>query len=92
MEDNKLSKDINEQILSMPIFDTHEHLMSEEERRLQNLDVFYLFSHYIGSDLVSSGMSETDFNKILDKNIAIEERWNIFEPYLENVRNTSYSK
>lgn len=92
MEDNKLGKDINEQVLSMPIFDTHEHLMSEEERRLQNLDVFYLFSHYIGSDLVSSGMSETDFNKILDKNIAIEERWNIFEPYLENVRNTSYSK
>ena len=92
MEDNKLSKDINEQILSMPIFDTHEHLMSEEERRLQNLDVFYLFSHYIGSDLVSSGMSEVNFNKILDENIAIEERWNIFEPCLENVRNTSYSK
>lgn len=92
MEDNKLSKDIHEQILAMPIFDTHEHLMSEEERRLQNLDVFYLFSHYVGSDLVSSGMGETDFNKILDKNIAIEKRWNIFAPFLENVRNTSYSK
>ncbi|MHB9127546.1 MAG: amidohydrolase family protein, partial [Candidatus Humimicrobiaceae bacterium] len=83
-------KEITEQLLSMPIFDTHEHLMSEGERRLQNLDVFYLFSHYIGSDLVSSGMSETDFNKILDKSIDIEERWNIFLPYLENVRNTSY--
>jgi hypothetical protein len=92
MEDIKLGKDINEQLLSMKIFDTHEHLMSEEERRLQNLDVFYLFSHYIGSDLVSSGMSETDFNKILDKNIEIEKRWNIFLPHLENVRNTSYSR
>jgi uncharacterized protein len=92
MEDCKLNKDINEQLLSMPIFDTHEHLMSEKERRLQNLDVFYLFSHYVGSDLVSSGMSEINFNKIFDKNIMIEERWNIFSPYLENVRNTSYSK
>jgi uncharacterized protein len=92
VEDNKLIRDINEQLLTMPIFDTHEHLMSEKERRLLNLDVFYLFSHYIASDLMSSGMSEINFNKIMDKNIAIEERWNIFSPFLENVRNTSYSK
>jgi len=92
MEDTKLKKDLNEQIISMPIFDTHEHLMSEAERRLQSLDVFYLFSHYIGSDLIASGMNENNFNKIFDKNIDIEKRWEIFSPHLENVKNTSYSR
>ncbi|MHB1346148.1 MAG: amidohydrolase family protein, partial [Candidatus Humimicrobiaceae bacterium] len=92
MRDIKLEKDISEQLISMPIFDTHEHLMSEEERRLKNLDVFYLFSHYVGSDLVASGMSETDFNKLSDNTVDAEKRWNIFLPHLENVKNTSYSR
>lgn len=92
MEDDKLLKEISDAVSSMPIFDTHEHLMSEEERRLQNLDVFYLFSHYVGSDLISSGMSEDDFNALFDKNIDMEKRWSIFSLHFENVRNTSYSQ
>jgi uncharacterized protein len=90
MEDTKLLKEINEEVSSMPIFDTHEHLLSEEERRTKPLDVFYLFSHYVGSDLISSGMMEADFNILFDQNIGIEKRWSIFSPFLENVKNTSY--
>lgn len=90
MEDNKLVKEINEEVSSMPIFDTHEHLLSEEERRTKPLDVFYLFSHYVGSDLISSGMPEAEFNSLFDQNMEIEKRWNFFSPYLENVKNTSY--
>jgi hypothetical protein len=90
VEDNKLFNEISEEVSSMPIFDTHEHLLSEEERRTKPLDVFYLFSHYVGSDLISSGMPEGMFNSLFDQNIAIEKRWDIFSPYLENVKNTSY--
>jgi hypothetical protein len=64
MKDIKLEKEINEQLLSMPIFDTHEHLMSEEERRLQNLDVFYLFSHYILKSRVFITMFYCNFQMI----------------------------
>lgn len=90
MEDNKLVKEINQEVSSMLIFDTHEHLLSEEERRTKPLDVFYLFSHYVGSDLISSGMPEAEFNSLFDQNMEIEKRWNFFSPYLENVKNTSY--
>jgi glucuronate isomerase len=90
MDDNKLFNEISEEVSSMPIFDTHEHLLSEEERRTKPLDVFYLFSHYVGSDLISSGMPEAGFNSLFDQNIEIEKRWNLFYPYLENVKNTSY--
>jgi hypothetical protein len=90
MEDSKLFNEINESVSSIPIFDTHEHLMSEEERRTKPLDVFYLFSHYVGSDLISSGMPEVEFNSLFDPNVEIEKRWDIFSPYLENVKNTSY--
>ena len=32
MEDDQLYKEINDAVLSIPIFDNHEHLMSEEEK------------------------------------------------------------
>lgn len=90
MERNKLFDEINETVSSMPIFDTHEHLMSEDERRTKPLDVFYLFSHYVGSDLISSGMPQPLFDSLFDQGIEIEKRWSVFSPYLENVKNTSY--
>ena len=38
------------------LVDTHEHLLSEEERNRAAHDFGYLFPHYASSDLVSSGM------------------------------------
>lgn len=38
------------------LVDTHEHLLSEEERHRAAHDFGYLFPHYASSDLVSSGM------------------------------------
>jgi len=84
MKDNELFNEISKEVSSMPIFDTHEHLQSEEERRTKPLDVFYLFSHYVGSDLIASGMPEAEFNSLFEQSIEIEKRWNLFSPYLEN--------
>jgi hypothetical protein len=92
MQDKKLLSEISKEVSTIPIFDTHEHLMSEEERRQKDLDVFYLFSHYAASDLIASGMQENDYNRLFDQSIDIEKRWAIFSDHLENIKNTSYIK
>jgi len=38
------------------------------------------FPHYASSDLRSAGMSEEDLVKIRNPEIALDERWLIFEP------------
>lgn len=38
------------------LVDTHEHLLSEEERTRAAVDFSYLFPHYASSDLISAGM------------------------------------
>ena len=39
--------------------------MSEGERAAITLDLFYWFSHYASSDLVSAGMPEAEANALL---------------------------
>jgi predicted TIM-barrel fold metal-dependent hydrolase len=47
---------MTEAINAIRLVDTHEHLLSEEERNRAAHDFGYLFPHYASSDLVSSGM------------------------------------
>jgi len=83
---------IKEEIYKIPIVDTHEHLMSEEERNSRPIDIFYFFAHYASSDLVSSGMPQATLDKIRNPSISLEERWRDFAPYWERSRNTAYAK
>jgi len=83
---------IKEEIYNIPIVDTHEHLMSEEERNSRPIDVFYFFAHYASSDLVSAGMPQSTLDKIRNPSIPLEERWRDFAPYWERSRNTAYAK
>ncbi|HYL79627.1 MAG TPA: amidohydrolase family protein [Candidatus Acidoferrum sp.] len=48
---------ITQAVNAIPLVDTHEHLLSEEERHRAALDFSYLFPHYAASDLISAGMS-----------------------------------
>lgn len=52
-----LAKRITEAVNTIPLVDTHEHLLSEEERRRAAHDFSYLFPHYASSDLISAGMA-----------------------------------
>ena len=52
-----LAQRIGDAVAAIRIVDTHEHLLSEEERNRAALDFGYLFPHYASSDLVSAGMS-----------------------------------
>jgi predicted TIM-barrel fold metal-dependent hydrolase len=83
---------IKEEIYKIPIVDTHEHLMSEEERNSRPIDIFYFFAHYASSDLVSAGMPQATLDKIRNPSIPLEERWKDFAPYWESIRNTAYAK
>ncbi len=53
---SELARRIAAAVNQILLVDTHEHLLSEEERNRAALDFGYLFPHYASSDLISSGM------------------------------------
>jgi len=84
---------------SMKIIDTHEHLQPGRNYIGDEPDVLCdYFHHYISSDLMSAGMSSYDvgftegvaLGKVCDCKIDLTERFKILEPWLEQVKNTSY--
>jgi len=76
---------------NIKIIDTHEHLNPHKNFVGKEPDVLCdYFSHYITSDLQSAGMSEQELDKIRDCSFDINERFSLLEPWLSQVRNTSY--
>lgn len=51
-----LATRIRDVVNGIRLVDTHEHLLSEEERNRAAHDLGYLFPHYASSDLISAGM------------------------------------
>jgi len=77
----------------MPVIDTHEHLPLRGTFLGDKPDVLCDYmSHYISSDLRAAGMPKEDHEKTRDANLDLMERWNLLEPWLEQVKNTSYYK
>jgi hypothetical protein len=92
MGSNPYSK-IKKHVESIRVIDTHEHLPSEKERIAEEVDVLATFyQYYASSDLISAGMPEEEFLKIWDTSNTLDERWEIFEPWWEKTRNTSYAR
>lgn len=88
-----LRTELLNEISSIEIIDTHEHLEREEHRANRKLDMFTVFmSHYVSSDLVSSGMSVPDMDKLKNPEIDLDIKWKIFQPYWKQVRNTGYCR
>jgi predicted TIM-barrel fold metal-dependent hydrolase len=78
---------------SVKIIDTHEHLYSEDERLLQDVDVLATFlPHYASSDLVSAGMSLEDLEMVRNPKLPLRERWAKFAPFWEKIANTGYAR
>ncbi|MGM0366689.1 MAG: amidohydrolase family protein [Actinomycetota bacterium] len=92
MEDKKRSAEMQRSINDIAIFDTHEHLMYEYERRSQPIDFFLFFKHYSSTDLISSGMDPRDCQKLQDPSASVEEKWKLFAPHWDNIKNTAYSR
>jgi len=89
---SKLHERISTEIETIPLIDTHEHLVSEETRLSQKIDLFYWFSHYASSDLVSAGMSEETLERLRDPDRPLSERWAEFAPVWEDARTTAYGR
>jgi glucuronate isomerase len=84
---------------SMKIIDTHEHLHPYKNYLGEQPDILCdYFHHYISSDLQAAGMPDTDvgfiqgvqIGKVCDSKMDLIERFKILEPWLEQVKNTSY--
>lgn len=87
--------DIEKLIWSIPIADTHEHIM-EEKLRLEpgdgsRLDDFaVLFAQYADADLRVAGMSVEEHKRLFTRGVSVEEKWRILKPYYQLSRNTGY--
>lgn len=81
-----------EAIAEMEVIDCHEHLGPEQGRLDAKVDVFTLFQHYTGADLRLAGMSEAQHNSVLNRDIPLERRWDMFEPFWERIRWDSYAR
>ena len=77
---------------AMQIVDAHEHLPPEHVRTSAKVDVFILFSHYTRRDLVTAGMGGGEYERMLDPEVPLDERWKSFRPHLENIRYGSYAR
>ena len=92
MIDKKLYGDLKNSIDSIKIFDTHEHLMFESERRQKTLDFFIFFNGYASTDLMSSGLANEEMDRLKDPGLDLKRKWDIFNPYWEHIKNTGYAK
>ena len=79
-------------ICKVPVIDTHEHLPWDEREGYGNDVLSEYLRHYLSSDLISSGLSRGDFDKVIDTKGDIRERWRIAEPYWEKCRYTGYGR
>lgn len=90
---NDVYNDLLSEIYSMPVIDTHEHLMSEESRLASVPDLFSTFMlHYASCDLISAGMKIDDMNFLKSNSGDLDRKWQLFAPFWEKSKNTAYCK
>jgi len=92
MRSSSIEESLLKAIEEFEVVDAHEHLPPEKVRLEQKVDVFTLFIHYTKTDLLASGMPQEYWDRIHDSSVPIEKRWEMFAPYLKNIRYGSYAR
>ncbi|MBE0675416.1 MAG: amidohydrolase family protein [Bacteroidales bacterium] len=78
---------------SLRIVDSHEHLFSPfYVKHLRSLDFMILLNQFGYYDLISAGMSKTNFGPLMNQVMSPRDRWTIIEPHWQNSFNTSYNR
>ena len=87
-------KRIEDYVNSLWLIDTHEHLYTEEERLQQahEIDFTYLFSSGYTGDIISAGLPGNLMDLVFSYQIPIKERWKLFKPVLDVIRNDAYQR
>ena len=93
MKFQQIFEELYEHIKDLEIIDTHEHLPAFEELREKDTDVLkeYL-KHYFNCDLVSAGLPVSDYERVINNQLPLMERWKLVEPSWEAARNTGYGR
>ncbi|HIE51251.1 MAG TPA: hypothetical protein EYP85_05790 [Armatimonadetes bacterium] len=81
-----------EALSELEVVDAHEHLPPEAVRVASRVDVFTLFSHYTRTDFISAGLAPQDYERMIDPEEPLAERWQLFAPYWERIRFGSYAR
>ncbi|MCL5071262.1 MAG: hypothetical protein M1308_10270, partial [Actinobacteria bacterium] len=88
MTDLKPFNELKNVVDSLNIFDSHEHLMYESERRQKKIDFFIIFNAYTNTSMISAGLTEKNAKKLRDPQVSPEIKWQIFSPYWELIKHT----
>ena len=96
---NGINKKIWEKVINTPLIDTHEHLLNESTRLREGAKPFYLtndftilFGWYFNHDMMSSGMTQDEYDKFFSKELTPQQKWKIIEPHWNNIKHTSFGK
>lgn len=79
---------IREAVNKIRIIDGHEHIITFEDRKKQNVDLFGLL-HYLDSDMITAGMEPGELD---NPQFSNEEKAVLFLKYWQRTRNTTYAK
>ena len=88
----ELEAELLEALDEIPLVNTHEHIIPEEERTSSRIDFFTLAGHYAISDVISAGLSGDDLAVVRNPDAPTEQRWRAFEPFWKSARMTGYGR
>ena len=88
----EFQSDLLEAIDEIPLVNTHEHIIPEEERTSSRIDFFTLAGHYVINDVISAGLSGNDLAVVRNPDAPAEQRWRAFEPHWQSARMTGYGQ
>jgi uncharacterized protein len=92
MRHDALETSLCDAMAAFDIIDCHEHLGPEADRVASPVDVFTLFSDYTSRDLLMAGMSVDQYRSLQDRDLPLQQRWELFKPYWERIRWGSYAR
>jgi hypothetical protein len=78
---------------NLKVIDTHEHLIPQNKlHESTSYDFMLLLAHYSNSDIISSGLPQDLFGKLMKDSLTTEKKWEILKPYWERCFNTAYCR
>jgi len=94
------AEQITRRVTETLLVDSHEHLNDESARLKESApgsgnragDWSNLFSHYLGSDIITSGMPKKDHDDFFSAKLDPAQKWRLLEPVWPAVKNTGYGQ
>ena len=89
---SELETELLEALDEIPLVNTHEHIIPEEERTSSRIDFFTLAGHYAINDAISAGLLGDDLSVVRNPDASADQRWRAFEPFWKSARMTGYGQ